>query len=263
MGGGASVPKEQAVRQVLPEMSLSSLLAAAEGKTGPLLLTGQVALRKNISPLRSPLGTELVVYHRSCCEELVKGNYKRRIFDEKFLDFDLVDNIDNPQVRISVPFQHLQSHFLLKCVQNDMSHVNKPDSLTEPQKKFLRNNKFEATSYALIGMNMKKLLFTESSIRVGQTISIICSVHEKWAGPVKDHKSFTQGWPEKTKNMWKSLFGKPAIVVTDDWQTAPIPTVPLGCFTPAVIPTISTIPTISPSQYQHPSVPASFVVQPM
>jgi hypothetical protein len=217
MGSGASMPMDNAISHVTTKMELTSHQDALKGVDGPILITGKAVIIKG-DALRIPLCGKLGVYHHSTCHEYFKGKHISRIEDVQHLDFALVD-MNNPTLVINVPFSHMKSHLQLMCDDRNMEGIKKSTDLEERQQKFLRKNKFEPNEFALFGMKVKPLSFSEKKIVLDQPISMVCTVKDKWVDSVRDLKYATNmNWNANEKLAWKSCFKQPCVVITDRFK---------------------------------------------
>lgn len=217
MGGGVSMPVDQAIAHITPRFEATPLSEAAKGVSGPILITGKVVLKKDA--VTAPLCGKHSVYYETICDQLINNQKKATcVRESEQLDFELVD-LHDPNVRVFVPFKHLKAHFLLMSDSRATDGASKPEDLDEKQLKFLRKHKFQPTTFAVFGMTMKHLRFTEHKIILDQPISMLCTVNNMWVGPVTD-KEFADAkkWDDQGKVAWKTCFGKDAIVVTDRFK---------------------------------------------
>jgi hypothetical protein len=226
MGGGVSVPEKEAISIVLGKVEVTPLSEVLTSMaTTPVLITGRVTVKRYDNALVAPLCGKHAVFHRSLCNEFISANTCNRIDDEQKLDFELVD-INNPSLKVSIPFQALTSHLDLNVTRRNMCGAKKLDDLERDQKALMRKHKFEPSSFALIGMNMKQLEFCEQTILLDHPISIFCTVKDKWVDAIdgKTHPP-ADNWTPAEKGAWKALFGKqPSIVITDKYRVPAIAT---------------------------------------
>ena len=225
MGGGLSVSDEESSRIIYNKLEASSLEEAMTNPPEPVLITGRVDIGARDAAI-APLSGKRCAYHRSRCYHIMNDTRKvNKINDESYVDFELVD-LHNPNIRVRVPFRNIHSQFDLTVQTRDMQFAKNPKDLESEQLLLMRKHNFDPESYAVMGMSMKKLEFTEETILLNQCITMVCMIKDEWVVPIHDiNFAKSNNWSQQECKAWRCLFKHPGILIYENYKQRQIPTI--------------------------------------